>query len=429
MTGTYQPYPEYRDTGNDWLPEIPDHWTCASFRHALNGIKNGSTATQVDEGENTVPISRIETISKGEVDFTKVGHVLNTTGLQTYKLNEGDILFSHINSLPMVGNVAQYLSDAPLYHGMNLLRLQASQKLDDRFLLWWLKSSFFRQSVEASAKPAINQASIGIEQLKSISCFYPALSEQQTIAAFLDYETARIDQLIAKQQRLIELLKEKILALALTSFDQSEAQQSRLAHISDLVARPVSQEEGELYTPIGLFNRGRGLFHKAPREKEEMGDSDFFWVKEGDLILSGQFAWEGAVALAGQIEDNCVVSHRYPVLRGKEGIALTEYLYALFLTKHGDFLLNQNSRGAAGRNRPLNIRSLLKEKVPLPPMSTQQEVAKAVHWRVNVQKKLQRQLHFLQERRTALISAAVTGKIDLRGWVAPVSTKQGQDAA
>ena len=148
---------------------------------------------------------------------------------------------------------------------------------------------------------------------------------------------------------------------------------------------------------------------------DDMGESDFFWIEEGDLIISGQFAWEGSVAMANQEDTGCVVSHRYPVIRGKSGVALTEYLFGLLCTKHGDFLLNENSRGAAGRNRPLNISSLMKEKIPVPSMEIQEAVARIVHARRGLFNEIAKAIDLLQERRTALISAAVTGKIDVRG--------------
>jgi len=105
------------------------------------------------------------------------------------------------------------------------------------------------------------------------------------------------------------------------------------------------------------------------------------------------------------------------VIRGKSGITLTEYLFGLFCTKHGDFLLNENSRGAAGRNRPLNISSLMKEKIPVPSMEVQEAVARAVHARKALFKEIAKTIDLLQERRTALISAAATGQIDVRGHV------------
>jgi type I restriction enzyme S subunit len=188
----------------------------------------------------------------------------------------------------------------------------------------------------------------------------------------------------------------------------------RLGNVVERVSRPVIRKPGESYSAIGLFNRGRGLFHKEEREMQDMGDSSFYRVEEGDLIISGQFAWEGAVSLASREETGCVVSHRYAVLRGNPNVILTEYLLALLLTSHGDFLLNENSRGAAGRNRPLNLNSLLKESVKIPDIRTQERVAQAVYWRNRLLSEMSKQVELLKERRASLVSAAVTGRIDIR---------------
>jgi type I restriction enzyme S subunit len=257
----------------------------------------------------------------------------------------------------------------------------------------------------------------------------PPLPEQTTIARFLDHETAKIDALIAEQQRLIELLKEKRQSLVLSSFSLTDTRLIRMKYAVNVMHRPVLQQDDEMYEPIGLYNRGRGLFHKELRVKQDMGDSDFFWIKDSDLIISGQFAWEGAVALAGEAEEGTVVSHRYPVIRGKNGVVATEYIFALLTTKHGDFLLNENSRGAAGRNRPLNLGSLLKEKIPVPRKDIQDQVVKIVHQELKIIREIKQQKDFFLERRSALISAAVTGKIDVRGWQPPATaatTPQGQ---
>ena len=144
-----------------------------------------------------------------------------------------------------------------------------------------------------------------------------------------------------------------------------------------------------------------------------MGDSNFFCVEEGDLILSGQFAWEGAVTIASDKQTGCIVSHRYPVVRGTS--ITTEYLSALLMTNFGDFLLNESSRGAAGRNRPLNIERLLNEKIRMPSQKVQNEVTKLMNFKALAERKIKKSIELLRERRTAYITAAVTGKIDLRG--------------
>ncbi|MNJ53618.1 hypothetical protein D3C77_490150 [compost metagenome] len=242
----------------------------------------------------------------------------------------------------------------------------------------------------------------------------PPAAEVELLLAHLNRETARIDALIEKKTRFIELLREKTLSLVGQAFKCKESRWIRLQHVCDVVSRSVGNEEEKSYVRLGLYNRGRGIFKKEETDAEDMGDSEFFWVEPGDLILSGQFAWEGAVALANVEHESCVVSHRYPIIRGRAGEVLTEYLFAFFLSHYGDFLLNDCSRGSAGRNRPLNIVSLLKWKIPVPPMDLQEKVAALVRYRRELLHKVEISINLLKERRSALITAAVTGQIDLR---------------
>jgi type I restriction enzyme S subunit len=246
----------------------------------------------------------------------------------------------------------------------------------------------------------------------------PPSPEQRAIAAFLDRETARIDALIEKKQRQIELLQEKRTALIHQAIHHPGTKDLRLRHVANHVLRPIDRKDEEVYTAVGLYNWARGIFHKEPKAGFDLGDSEFFWLKSDDLILSGQFAWEGAVALANEEEEGCVVSHRYPVLRGKPDLMDTAYLWAFFTTKRGHFFLDDHSRGAAGRNRPLNINTLSKEVIPVPPLIEQRKVAEHVYFERRFKKVIASSIDLLQKYRAALISAVVTGKIDVRKEVA-----------
>ncbi|MEM7481092.1 MAG: restriction endonuclease subunit S [Acidobacteriota bacterium] len=266
------------------------------------------------------------------------------------------------------------------------------------------------------------------DDFKTILVPVPPETERKSIQEFLDYETAKIDALIEKQQQLIDFLKEKREGLLHVAISEKGTKKIRLENCWEIVSRPITRLDSEIYHPIGLLNRGRGVFHKDPTLGSDLGDSDFFYVEEGDLILSGQFAWEGAVALAGEEESRCVATHRYPIVRSKPGVTETAFLWALFASQIGHFLLNENSRGAAGRNRPLNMNSLMKEKILVPPLEAQQAVAKLVLREKALREYIQQPIALLQERRTALISAAVTGKIDVRGWKAPDSQVKAEVA-
>ncbi|WP_188475580.1 restriction endonuclease subunit S, partial [Gemmobacter megaterium] len=180
------------------------------LRRHIEKTTNGTTATQIDADDTAFRVTRIETISTGSVDLDKVGFVSGTENVQQFALREGDLLFSHINSMSVIGNSAPVTREVlPLYVGMNLLRLRPSSSVHPTFLAWCLKSDFVRHQVRQFAKPAINQASISTTNLKRVRAPLPDLATQRQIADFLDRETARIDLLIEKKQRLVALLGEK----------------------------------------------------------------------------------------------------------------------------------------------------------------------------------------------------------------------------
>ncbi|MFG6554975.1 restriction endonuclease subunit S [Sulfitobacter sp. 1A16808] len=249
---------------------------------------------------------------------------------------------------------------------------------------------------------------------------FPDLDTQKAIADFLDRETARIDQLIEKKQRFLTLTARRIDALVDEAISDPTVPRLRFEHAVHRMQRSVVLSEHDELVRLGLFNRGRGMFKKPAADEEGMGDSSFYFVREGDLILSGQFAWEGAVALATEDEEGCVVSHRYPVFRGKDGIN-TAYILGLLRSGFGDFLLNESSRGSAGRNRPLNTWRLGKEKIPIPSRALQEAVDRALAFERQLKKKTEHSINLLTEARSAMITAAVTGQIDVTTW-----GKQGQ---
>jgi type I restriction enzyme S subunit len=197
-----------KPSGVPWLGDVPAHWNIVAMGKRIEDCFNGTTSEQFPESNKLSMVTRIETISEGFVNYEYVGYVEHTEHLNRYQLKAGDILFSHINSLAMVGNCARYLGERPLYLGMNLLCLRPGSLIRSDYLYWTIRSFGFRKSVEKMAKPAINQASIPMSSLKRLMLISPPLVEQQAIADYLDTETAKIDALIAHAKDDIVLLKE-----------------------------------------------------------------------------------------------------------------------------------------------------------------------------------------------------------------------------
>ena len=384
----YKPYLKYKDSGVEWIGEVPEHWAVMQLKRAAS-ICNGQDYKDIEDANGAYPV-----IGSGG-EFARAS---------SFIYNGESVLLGRKGTIdkPLYINGPFWTVDTMFY---TKIAVDAFPK----FVYYSALNIPFGLYSTNTALPSMTG-----EALSSHLIAAPKLTEQEEIANSLDRETARIDAIISKKTRFIELLNEKILSMVTHSFEHTETRWIRLQHVCDVISRPVSQLNGESYTRLGLYNRGRGAFKKTEADNEDMGDSDFFWVEENDLILSGQFAWEGAVAMATKEHANCVVSHRFPVIQGRQGESLTEYLFALFMTHFGDFILNDCSRGSAGRNRPLNLNALLMWKIPVPSIKYQRKIALLIHLRESIRVKTQRSIDLLKERRSALITAAVTGQIDLR---------------
>ena len=243
----------------------------------------------------------------------------------------------------------------------------------------------------------------------------PSYDKQKEIADFLDHETSRIDQLIEKKWTLIETLPLRVEAIIDKALSTPDTKWFRFGHAAKMVIRPVNRQDNQTYVAIGLYNRGRGIFHKEETQGQDLGDSTFNWIKPNDLIFSGQFAWEGAVSLASEREDNKIASHRYPIYNARDGIE-SAYLFSYFRTHRGKFLMNDCSRGAAGRNRPLNTNRLEKEQIPIPSSSIQKQVVGLVQQEDLLKAKITESIQRLNSFRASLVTEAVTGQLDINAW-------------
>ena len=183
--------------------------TTVPLGELLTDIRNGLVVEQEKELPG-IPITRIETISKGTVDMDRVRYVRDTAGksLDNFWLKKGDILFSHINSDLHLGKTALVLSDAPLLHGMNLLRLRVdSSRLRSKYLHHWLDYCRRTGVFMAIAQHAVNQSSLNQKKITSLEVPLRSVAEQDEIVAELEKQFSRLDEAVANLQRVKANLK------------------------------------------------------------------------------------------------------------------------------------------------------------------------------------------------------------------------------
>ena len=391
---------------------MSDDWRWIKLSHAYPRIGSGTTPpdergnyTDDDSGTNWVTTSELR-----ESQISETKKQVSNEALKRYPTlrvyRPGSVLFAMYGAT--IGRLG--VLDKPACCNQACCVFECSKAVSNRYLVYWLQ---YRRADLVALSVGGGQPNLSQQDLRNERVYCPDLATQRQIAEFLDRETARIDLLIENKQRLVDIVAPRFEALI------HEARQvgdwRRFGFCAQTTPRPIPHNQDATYAPLGLYNRGRGFFRKPETAYDDLGDSSFFFVEEGDLVFSGQFAWEGAVGLVSKREGACVVSHRYPVYTGAKDV-LSEYLFAYFRSHHGQFLMDNCSRGAAGRNRPLNTRILEKEKIPVPSVGLQQQVADIIKFERRLKEKTAPSINRLKEYRSALITAAVTGQIDVSSY-------------
>ena len=199
---------------------LPHGWRWVKLGEVCNRIRNGTTANQM-KAISDIPVTRIETISSGEIDPSKVGYLSNTeNNYSEYLLEPGDILFSHINSVERLGNCAIYRgTPINLIHGMNLLRIQSNRRfIDPDFLLLIFRSESAIAFYRNEARRAIGQASLNTKDISTLSIPLPPLSDQQRIAEMLKVHMAAVDKVRGAAEKELQTINALPVALLRRAF-------------------------------------------------------------------------------------------------------------------------------------------------------------------------------------------------------------------
>jgi len=400
-------YEAYRASGLPWVPHVPEGWQV---------LRNGRLfGHRVETGYPDLPILEVSLrtgVRVRDMEHGKRKQVMSQK--ENYKRAvKGDIAYNMmrmwqgaVGPAPVDGLVS------PAY-----VVVKPFAEANSAYYSYLFRTQAYMREVNKFSRGIVaDRNRLYWESFKQMPSLVPPRPEQDQIVAYLRAQDAHIARFIKAKRDLIALMAEKRSVLAERAISSADTQYLRLDRVVSLLATPITREPKATYTPIGMFNRGRGIFHKPLTEGKHLGDSTFFRIGKGDLVFSGQFAWEGAIAVASAEDEGCIASHRYPIAKCKLDAVTPEYLYTFFLSKAGDLILNHHSRGAAGRNRPLNPRSLLKEKIPVPPLHRQREVSDFLYEELSVRREIEKEIALIREYRDRLIADAVTGQVDLRGW-------------
>ncbi|MDX7768965.1 restriction endonuclease subunit S, partial [Aeromonas caviae] len=372
--------------------------------------------------------------------------------LRNAEVRSGDLVFTARGTVGQVGLIpsCEELGWDSAILSANQLRYRPSNPELDPEFIWYLFSSWFVLTQVYLSSDSVAQPNLNLGSLRDIRLLLPPVGEQQTIAAFLDYETTRIDQLIAQQQRLIELLKEKrqaVISHAVTKGLNPNAPMKDsgiewlgqvpehwqcvpfglLVSRADLGGNYLGGQEENGIPFLKMGNLGRGCIVLDKLECLEDGSNfdnahrlsmgDFLFNTRNSLDLVGKVAvWHDELEFA--LYNSNLLRVRFK----KDFVSSPDFMGFVFNSSGALGWLALLAKGTTSV-AAIYYKDLRSMVVPIPPVDEQNAISsfisKCLSRLDTLEKKAIQSINLMNERRTALISAAVTGKIDLRGWTPP----------
>lgn len=455
---SFPQYSEYKDSGVEWLGVVPAHWAVERLKLSTESCQNGIWGNDAQGDENDVICIRVADFDRNRMCASLDNPTYRNVTAAEFKsrmVSQGDLLLekSGGGEKQPVGFVVLYEDENPAICANFIARIRLAAGMNPSF---WRYVHAAGYSIGLNV-PSIKQTS-GIQNLDQHSYLneraaFPPEVEQARIAAFLDHETARIDALVEQQKRLIELLKEKrqaVISHAVTKGLDPDVPMKdsgvewlgevpahwdktyfkRIAKTKYGIGEPPKYQDSGVPL-IRATNVSRGAISKNSMvmvNPDDIPSSRILWLQPGDIIVVRSGAYTG---------DSAIIQETHlPAIAGFDMVASPVNCFPMFLqyvllSKY--FKDNQVDIEKHRAAQPhLNAEELGACFTLLPPADEQVKISAFLdHETARIDSLMQEGdsvIKLLQERRSALISAAVTGKIDVRSWQPPAGSSTPAEA-
>ena len=437
----FRRYPEYKSSGVAWLGDLPSHWKPKRFKFACSR----SALYGANESAESYSLDGIRFLRTTDIDdsgsLVDDGAVyLPEELVQDYLLSDGDILISRSGTL---GRALHYQRDVhgPCAYAGYLVRFVPKPTLDPRFAFYFTKSKVFMGWLSVSAIQS-TIGNINGQKYGNLHLSDPALGEQRAIADFLDRETARIDQLIEKKQRMVEVLEEKLAAqLQYTVLAGAKLSRNpegdwlsdlsndwRLFPIKHMVrivggATPSKEREDYWIGPIPWVSpkdMKRDTISATAHCISEMAlaNSPVSIVPKGAVLIVVRGMILARLVPVCRLGCNATINQDMKALTSRGNIISNHYLHRM-LQGFQDVIMSFVDEAAHG-TKTLRSDRFFSLKFPVPPFELQTnlvvEYDKQKRLMDAIIEKIESSIYRLREFRSALITAAVTGQIDVSTW-------------
>ncbi len=445
-------YPKYKASGVEWLGEVPDHWELKRLKRACH-VFPSNVDKKAHDGEAPVLLCNYTDVYYNDAITAGLEFMAATASpdqIAKFTLRAGDtIVTKDSETADDIGIGAFVPADLPgVVCGYHLSMVRPLPGTEGAFVKW-LFDSIYAKSCLAVRANGLTRVGLGQYELDNLELPFPPASEQAKIAVFLDRETAKIDGLVAEQRRLMELLKEKrqaVISHAVTRGLNPDAPMkpsgiewlgdvpehwdvNRVKSISTLTTSgprgwsDLIGEEGSVFVQSGDLKDSLGIDFTGAKRVYTTDDAESARARllAGDVVLCITGAKTGNVGVCDTVPEAAYINQHLCLIRPTK-VILPTFLGASLQSKVGQTYVELAQYGL---KQGLNLDDVREAPVLVPPLDEQRAIVAFVNSASSRLDALvvesRRAVDLLQERRAALISAAVTGQIDVRGLAASES--------
>lgn len=435
----YKAYPEYKDSGVESLDTIPKMWSIKKLKYIFEIKKRIAGELGFDVLSVTQKGIKIKDIESGEgqlsMDYSKYQRVY-----------PGEFAMNHMDLLTGYVDISNY--DGVTSPDYRVFAVRDKHSFYSRYYLYLLQDGYkqrrFFHLGQGSAH--LGRWRLPTEAFNEIVYPCPSLKEQIQIASFLDREIAKIDNLIEKQQQLIELLKEKrqaVISHAITKGLNPDVPMkdsgvewlgnipehwvvSSLKYMAKVIdCKHITAEFSDVGIPVASISEVKSWFVDLSSAKLT-NKKDYLSLIDGGRkpvcgdILYSRNATVGEAAIVSDNMPDFAMGQDVCLIKANEKVIPEFILYTL----KSDVIAQQLNLAMVGSTfKRINVDDIRNFSIAIPSKNEQVLIVKMLMGKLDKYDRIISNavdvITYMQERRTALISAAVTGKIDVRDWVAP----------
>ncbi|WP_441001158.1 restriction endonuclease subunit S [Fodinibius sp. SL11] len=434
----YRKSEELKETDVDWIGEIPQNWDFERLKSTIKFCQNGVWGDSPEDDQTDIPCIRVADFDRFLLEIPNQDFTIRSVPKdkrQGKVLKKGDLILekSGGGDKQPVGAVMFYDLDKDAVCSNFTARMPVKKNYNSSFLRYVHYHLYHGRVNTRSIKQTTGIQNLDSSQYLNEKVGLPPPPEQDSIATFLDNKTNVIDQLIQKKEQLIEGLKEKRHALITQAVTKSldpdvSMKDSGIEWLGKIPEHWDAIRIGALFKevddrgypnlPLLEVTINHGVRERDLSEKKvHQVASDYNNYKkaaEGDIALNKMRAWQGAI---GDVPMDGLVSPDYTVLRPRE-LSSTEFYGYLFQTSNFLTEIDRYSYGMVKDRNRIYWQYLKKIKVPVIAQEERENIVEYIR-KVNetiseAARKIESEIKLFEEYRQSLISAAVTGKIDVR---------------